>query len=262
MKKFTMVFVLLILVSLFTGCGDSATAITGTLPVVNGIVLDTLNSLGDTLVVRWTPLDSTLVEGYFLWTRTGTEGAWSLASTVETSPGVHIANSSAFYTVTAYNGDNISSDIGIPTNTRSTGLEENRTEFSGRAVGYRIDITGDSLIAGDPANSEFNQDFVVAMTMELERYVYRGSAKPDLWPGGARTAISSRGGYVAPSPDDPTAWKDSLLYGQNMFISLDSNYFCLLNQSQTIPDTLTFTDSLVIDGQIQPLRGVRVFNRN
>lgn len=260
MKKLTVVSVLLVMVSLFTGCGDSATAITGTLPVVTGIALDTLNSKGDTLIVSWTPMDSTLVEGYFLWSRQGTEGAWILASSVETSPGIHYANSAAFYTVTAFNGDNISADIGIPVNTRTVGLEENRTEFMGRAVGYKIDVTGDSLITGDPTSSEFNQDFVVAITMELERFVYNGSAKPNLWPGGSRTAISSRGGSVAPAPDDPTAWSDSILYGENMFLSLASNHYCLLCQSQTLPDTLTLTDSLVIDGQIQPLRGIRVFN--
>lgn len=243
------------------GCADSATEVTGTLPVVSGIMVDTLASRGDTIVVSWTPLDSTLVEGYFLWTRPGIEGPWTLATTSSTSPAVHIANQSAYYTVMAYNGDDTSSEIGLSDNTKTEGLQETRQVFSGRPVGFRIDTLGDSLVSGDPSSPEFNQQFVVAISFTLERFIYPGNARPEQWPGGARTKISDIGGLVAPAPDDTVRWDDSILYGGNFFLALDNQYYCLLEGSQTLPDTSGLADTLVIDGQIQPIRGVRVFNQ-
>lgn len=260
MKRMIAAAAFMTLISLYTGCGDSATAITGTLPVVNGIAVDTLNSRGDTIIVMWTPLDSTLVEGYFLWTRPGIEGPWTLAATSESSPAVHIANNAAYYTVMAYSGDNTSSEPGLSDNTKTQGLSEIREEFSGRAVGFRVDVEGDSLLSGDPSNPQFNQQFVVSMNLTLERYIFPGSAKPEQWPGGARTQISDIGGLVAPAPNDTLLWDDSILYGGSFFLQLDGNYYCMLESSQTFPDTVGMTDSLVIDGQIQPIKGVRVFN--
>lgn len=244
-----------------SGCGDSATEVAGTLPVVTGITVDTLASRGDTIVVTWAPLDSTLVEGYFLWTRPGIDGPWSLASTSSTTAAAHIANQAAYYTVMAYNGENTSSETGLSDNTKTRGLMEIRQEFAGKAVGFRIDSQGDSLISGNPFNPEFNQQFVVAMDFALIRYIYPGNARPEVWPGGARTRISDTGGLVAPAPDDTIRWDDSILYGGNFFLSMENGYYCLLDGSQTLPDTVSFTDTLVIDGQIQPIRGVRVFNR-
>ncbi len=258
MKKFLIAAV--VMAAIYTGCGDSATEVAGTLPVVTGITVDTLSSRGDTIVVMWDPVQSAEVEGYFLWNRTNLEGPWYLASTSETSPGVHIASRSGYYTVMAFSGNNTSSDTGLSDNTKTTGLSEIREAFSGRPVGFRVDIQGDSLIAGDPSDPGFNQHFVVAMDFALQRYVFPGSARPEIWPGGARTLISDRGGFVAPSPGDTLLWDDSIRYGGNFYLSLDNNYFCLMNGAQTLPDTLTMTDTLVIDGQLQPIQGVRVFN--
>ncbi len=253
-------FVSIMAVAAVSGCGDSATAIIGTLPVVTGIQVDTLASRGDTIIVTWTPLDTTAVDGYLLWTRPGIEGPWSLAATTTTTAAAHIAGHSAYYTVMAYKGDDTSSATGLTDNTRAEGLTEIREVFSGRPVGFRIDTQGDSLIAGDPSDPGFNQQFTIAMNFALERFVFPGSAKPELWPGGARTRISNSGGFVAPSPGDTLNWDDSLLYGGNFFLELDNGHYCLLDGSQTLPDTVSMTDTLVIDGQIQPIMGVRVFN--
>jgi len=261
MKKLFAAAVLITTVALYSGCGDSATEITGTLPVVTGIAVDTLNSKGDTIIVMWTPLDSTLVEGYFLWTRPGIEGPWTLASTFSSSPGVHIATHTAYYTVMAYNGTNTSSDTGFADNTKTSGLQEIREAFSGRAVGFRVDTTADSLIAGDPSDPGFNQQFVVALdVIGRQRYIYPGNADPEMWPGGARTRISDTGGFVAPSPGDTVRWDDSIVYGGNFFLELNDGFYCRLQSSQTLPDTLAMVDTLVIDGELQPINGVRVFN--
>ncbi len=42
MKKFLIAAV--VMAALYSGCGDSATEVAGTLPVVTGITVDTLNS--------------------------------------------------------------------------------------------------------------------------------------------------------------------------------------------------------------------------
>lgn len=252
---------LLGIIAMYTGCGDSATQIQGTLPVVTGIVLDTLASKGDTVTVTWTALDTTLVEGYFLWTRIGLEGHWSLASVCGRNAGSHIANQSAYYTVTAFNGENGSSDIGLAVNTKTNGITEKREVFAFRPVGFRIDMEGDSLIAGDPSSFEFSQQFVVAFDfLSAQRYIYPGNARPEMWPGGERTRISAVGGFVAPAPTDSVHWSDSIAYGGDFFLALNSGYYCKLDGSHTLPDTLTMTDSLVIDGQVQSIRGLRVFN--
>ncbi|PIE51337.1 hypothetical protein CSA37_12365 [Candidatus Fermentibacteria bacterium] len=244
-----------------SGCGDSATEITGTLPVVTGITVDTLASKGDTITVTWTGLDSTQVDGYMLWIRKGIEGPWTLAATSTTNATAHIAHYAGYYTVTAYKGDNISADTGLPANCKTESITESRMEFTGRPVGYRLDMEGDSLIAGDPADKNFMQDFVVAITPAMERFIYSGNAHPEHWPGGANTRVSVSSHMVAPDPESPE-WLDSITYGGGFYLALESKYYSHLEGFHTIPDTLTLSDSLVIDGEYQPVRGVRVFNPN
>lgn len=244
----------------FTGCGDSATEIVGTLPVVENITVDTLASKGDTIFVTWTALDSTLVDGYYLWTRSYVEGAWTLAALCEENVGVHIASQSAFYSVMAFKGTNSSSAPGISANTKTESLEDIRQVFQLKPVGFIVDLEGDSLIAGDPSSPTFAQQFVVAMDMAGERYIYPGSAHHEMWPGGERTKISSRYGFVAPAPDDSVNWRDSITYGGNFFLGLENNYYLMIKGTSTLPDTASLSDTLVLRTQIQPIRGLRVFN--
>lgn len=251
---------LLAVVALFSGCGDSATEILGTLPVVSGITVDTLASRGDTIVVSWTALDTTLVDGYFLWTRPVVEGPWFLVAETADNVASHIANCTGFYTVTAYKEDDTSSDIGLSSNTKTNQVSEIRQLFDLRPVGFRVDVTGDSIIAGDPSSLEFNQQFVVAINANGARYVYPGTFNPEAWPGGARTRISIAHSFVAPSPDDTLLWKDSISYGEDFFLALGDGHYCLLEATHTLPDTASLSDTLVIQGQLQSITGVRVFN--
>jgi hypothetical protein len=251
---------LLVTVSVFTGCGDSATEINGTLPVVTGIVVDTLASHGDTIVVTWTAMDTTLVDGYFLWTRRGVEGPWTLAALCENNAGTHIASRSVFYTVMAFKGDNTSSGVGLSANTKTVQLSEIRELFDLRPVGFRVDVAGDSIIAGNPASPEFAQQFVVAINANGARYIYPGTFNPEQWPGGARTRIARGTGFVAPSPDDSILWKDSVSYSDDFFLAMGDGHYCLLTGTHTFPDTASLTDTLVLKGQLQPITGVRVFN--
>lgn len=251
---------LLLVIAVFSACGDSATEIRGTLPIVTGISIDSIASRGDTIVVSWTALDTTLVEGYFLWTRPTMDGPWSLADVCSDNAGSHIALKSAFYTVMAFNGIDSSSDIGLSVNTKTQSVSEIRQLFELRPVGFRVDLEGDSLIAGDPVSLDFAQQFVVAINLTGERQIFPGNARPFIWPGGARTRISSMSGSVAPAPDDSVNWSDSISYGGDFFLALDGGYYCMLKGTSTIPDTTTMTDTLVIKGQVQPIMGVRVFN--
>lgn len=258
--KILIAICLLGVIALFTGCGDSATEIKGTLPIVTGVAIDTVASRGDTIIVTWTALDTTLVDGYYLWTRVNFEAPWLLASLCDGNVGVHIANQSAHYSVLAFKGTDSSSDLSLSVNTRTERISEIRELFAMSPVGFRVDITGDSLIAGDPASPEFSQDFIVAMNWLGDRYIFPGNANPELWPGGLRTKISSIGGFVAPAPNDTTLWSDSISYGGDFFLSLDNGYYCMLKGTSTFPDTATMTDTLVLKGQVQPIRGLRVFN--
>jgi len=251
---------LLVAVSVFTGCGDSATEIRGTLPVVTGITVDTLASHGDTIVVTWTAMDTTAVDGYFLWKRQGTEGTWSLVATCTNNAGVHVASRSVFYTVMAFKGDNTSSELGLSANTKTVQLAETRELFDLKPVGFRVDVAGDSLIAGNPALLEFSQQFVVAVNKNGVRYIYPGTVNPEQWPGGARTRIARGTGFVAPAPDDSVLWKDSVSYDDDFFLAMGDGHYCLLSGTHTLPDTVALTDTLVLRGQIQPVTGVRVFN--
>ncbi|MCD6588499.1 MAG: hypothetical protein J7K88_08105 [Candidatus Fermentibacteraceae bacterium] len=251
---------LLVTVSVFIGCGDSATEINGTLPVVTGITVDTLASHGDTIVVTWTAMDTTLVDGYFLWTRREVEGPWTLAALCKNNAGVHIASRSVFYTVMAFKGDDTSSGVGLSANTKTVQVSEIRELFNLRPVGFRVDVTGDSIIAGNPASPEFAQQFVVAVNVNGVRYIYPGTVNPEQWPGGARTRIARGTGFIAPSPDDSILWKDSVSYGDDFFLAVGDGHYCLLTGTHTFPDTAAFTDTLVLKGQIQPIVNVRVFN--
>jgi len=261
MKRPAATLIMLGIIALSLYCADSATEISGTLPVVTGITVDSAASSGDTVIVTWTPVDSTLIEGYYLWTRTGYENTWVLVEAVDQNAGMHIASQSAYYTVIAYNGNNTSSDTGISDNTRTEMLSEIREVFSITPVGLRIDSDGDSLISGDPGSPRFHQHFTVAINpFNATKHVYSGTARPLQWPGGAETSLSSEGGYVAPAPHDSILWEDSISYGGSFFIALDDGYYCLLEGSSIIPDTLLRSDTLIISGQIQPVRGLRVFN--
>ncbi len=260
MKKVMSILLLITGFIVFTGCGDSATEIVGTLAIVQDIAIDTLASKGDTIFVTWAAMDTTLVDGYYLWTRQYIEGAWTLAAICDKNAGSHIANQASFYSVMAFKGTNSSSEPGISANTKTVSLEDMRQMFQLKPVGFIIDLEGDSLIAGDPASPVFAQQFVVAINFAGERYIYPGSAHSEIWPGGARTKISARGGFVAPSPDDSIHWKDSISYGGNFFLSLNNNYYCMIKGTSTLPDTATMSDTLVLRTQVQPIRGVRVFN--
>ncbi len=251
---------LLGVIAVFSGCGDSATEITGTLPIVTGISIDTLTTTGDTVVVTWTALDTTLVDGYFLWTRPTIEGNWTLAMATDRNVGVHIANKSAFYGVMAFSGSDNSADMSMTVNTKTQILSEIREEFTLRPIGFRVDVDGDSLIAGDPTSPEFAQHFIVAVNWIGERYIFRGTAHPELWPGGSRTLISTSYGFLAPAPDDTVSWSDSISFGDDFFIRLDNNYYGMLKGTHTLPDTASMTDTLVIRGQIQPIMGLRLFS--
>jgi len=260
MKKVMSILLLITGFIVFTGCGDSATEIVGTLAVVQDIAIDTLASRGDTIVITWTAMDTTLVDGYYLWTRQYIDGAWTLAAICDENAGSHIANKSAFYSVMAFKGTNSSSAPGISTNTKTESLEDIRQMFQLQPVGFIVDLEGDSLISGDPVSPVFAQQFVVAMDLTGGRYIYPGTAHSDIWPGGAGTKVSSRGGFVAPSPDDSINWRDSISYGGNFFLSLDNNYYCMIRGTNTLPDTVSMSDTLVLRTQVQPIRGVRVFN--
>ncbi|MCP4648242.1 MAG: hypothetical protein GY852_11020, partial [bacterium] len=246
-NKIAFVLVLAVIV-LYTGCGDSATEIVGTLPIVSGIAVDTLVSKGDTVIVTWTALDSTLVDGYYLWARATVEGPWMLAEICEKNAGTHIANGTAFYTVMAFSGNDSSSDIGLSSNTKTNGISEIRQLFDLRPVGFRVDLEGDSIVAGDPVSPQFEQHFIVAMNIFGERQIFPGNARPDIWPGGSRTRISSMSGLVAPAPDDSVNWRDSISYGGDFFLSLDNGYYCMLKGTHTFPDTASMTDTLVLKG--------------
>ncbi len=253
--------IMLVSVTLYSSCGDSATEISGTLPVVTGITVDSVASKGDTIVVTWTALTGTQIEGYLLWSRVKIEDPWELLEVVYQNTGIHIADRSAYYTVMAFYGDNTSSDTGLSDNTRTESLSETRLPVSTEPVGFRIDLEGDSLISGNPSSPEFHQQFTVAVdSLSGERFIYPGTANP--WPGGAKTMVSSSGGYVAPAPNDSILWQDSISYGANFFLALESGYYCKLNGLEISPDTLTVPDTLIIDGQYQPIQSVRVFNQN
>ena len=255
--------IVLVFITLYSACGDSATEITGTLPVVTGITIDSISSKGDTIVVTWAALTGTQIEGYLLWTRVKPGNPWMLLDVVDQNIASHIADRSAFYTVMAFNGDDTSSDTGLSDNTRTEKLSEIRRYFSKIAVGFRIDLEGDSLISGDPTSPGFQQQFTVAVdTLGGDRYVYAGTANPRLWPGGAETSVSLSSGFVAPAPDDSTQWRDSIFYGGNFFLELDNGYYCKLNASNTDPDSLTMADTLIIGGEFQPFRNVRVFDQS
>lgn len=261
MKVFVTSIIMLVFITLYSNCADSATEISGTLPIVTGITVDSVASSGDTIVVTWTALTGTQIEGYYLWTRTGFEGLWILAEIVDENVGTHIADRSAYYTVMAYNGDDTSSDTGLSDNTRARSLSEIRQYLATRPVGFRIDLEGDSLITGDPFSPNFQQQFTVTFDpLSENKYIYPGTAYPELWPGGAETMVSSSGGFVAPAPDDSTQWQDSISYGGNFFLALENGYYCKLTGLAIHPDTLAMVDTLIIDGQVQPIRGVRVFN--
>ncbi len=263
MRIWVVSVIMLIFITLYSACGDSATEIIGTLPVVTDIEIDSTASEGDTIVVTWTALTGTQIEGYLLWTRVKPGNPWMLLDVVDQNIASHIADRSAYYTVMAFNGDDTSSDTGLSANTRTKKLSEIRQYFSSISVGFRIDLEGDSLISGDPASPGFQQQFTVAVdTLGGDRYVYAGNANPRLWPGGAETSVSLSSGFVAPPQNDTTQWRDSIYYGGNFFLALDDGYYCKLSASNTNPDTLTIADTLIIDGELQPIRNVRVFNQS
>ncbi|MCK5063889.1 MAG: hypothetical protein KAQ97_01330 [Candidatus Fermentibacteraceae bacterium] len=261
MKIIVASLIIMAFITLYTSCGDSATEITGTLPIVTGITVDSAASIGDTIVVTWTALSDTQIEGYFLWTRTESENPWILVEVADQNIGTHIADRSAFYTVMAFFGNNTSSDTGLPDNTRAELLSESRQFLTMKPVGFRVDIEGDSLIPGNPSSLDFHQQFTVAFDpLSENKYIYPGTAKPAIWPGGAGTMVSSSGGFVAPAPSDTTQWQDSISYGGNFFLALEDGYFCMLTGFAIHPDTLAMVDTLIIDGQLQTIKSVRVFN--
>lgn len=262
MRVFAASLVILVSFILLSSCGDSATEITGTLPVVTGIAIDTLGSRGDTIVVTWDSL-TTEIEGYLVWYRIKPAETWMLVDAVTGNVAAHIADRSAYYTVMAYFGDDTSMDIGLSDNTMPDELLPYAQPVGGAPRGFRIDIEGDSLVMGDPADPDFHQQFTVAYSgPSLNRFLYPGPAHREIWPGGARTTVSSTGGFVAPAPGDSILWEDSISFGGDFFLALENGYYCRLDGMIQIPDSLGTSDTLTLEGQIQPLVNVRVFKQS
>jgi hypothetical protein len=251
-----------IAITLFSGCGDSASEITGTLPVVTGIMVDSIASKGDTIVVTWNALTGTEIEGYLFWIRYDTDDPWMLVDDVTENVAVHLADRSAAYTVMAYNGNDTSFEVGVGDNTRADNLSETSQIPDAGPLGFRVDLDGDSLIVGDPASMDFHQQFIVTFDQHTGNgRIFQGNAHPDQWPGGMRTMLSTAGGFVAPSPEDTISWQDSIPFEGNCFLALETGNYCRLTCLHAAPDSLGETDTLFIDGQLQPLAHVRVFNQ-
>lgn len=247
---------------LFSGCGDSSMEITGTLPVVTGITVDSMASRGDTIVVTWDSLPGTQIDGYLFWYRIHQDEPWMLVESVVGTTGVHIATRSAYYTVMAYYGDDTSMNTGISDNTMPEELAPYSWPIGGKARGFRVDIEGDSLISGDPYDANFHQQFIVSFAgLGLNRFIFPGNAKPEMWPGGTRTTISACGGFVAPAPGDTVLWQDSIPLDSDFFLGLETGYYCKLDGGLIPADTLGSSDTLQFDGGYQPLLGVRVFEQ-
>ena len=261
MRAFAASLVILVSFILLSSCGDSATEITGTLPVVTGIAIDSIASRGDTIVVTWDEL-TTEIEGYLVWFRSIPTDPWMLVDAVIGNAAVHIADRSAYYTVMAYYGDDTSMDIGLSDNTMTDELAEYAQPSGDKPRGFRIDIEADSIIAGDPADPDFHQQFTVAFSgPSLNKFLYPGTAHQEIWPGGVRTTVSSAGGFVAPAPGDSILWQDSIPFDGDFFLALETGHYCKLDGLLIFADTLGSSDTMKLDGQIQPLMNVRVFRQ-
>ena len=262
MRALAASLIMLVSIVLVSSCGDSATEITGTLPIVTGIAIDTIASRGDTIVVTWDALTDLEIDGYFLWFRINAENPWTLANTTVENASVHIADRSAFYTVMAFHGENTSSDIGLSDNTNTIRLPEIVETTLLAPLGFRIDTDGDSLVSGDPTSPDFHQHFTVAFDkLTGERFIFPGAAHPDEWPGGRKTNVSVAHGFVAPAADDTTLWQDSILFNGDFFLLFREGRYCRLNAQEVFPDTLGHPDTLYIEGQFQPQYKLRVFNQ-
>jgi hypothetical protein len=239
-------------------CSDDPTSPTGTLPIVQNLVIIEDSCGGQTVFLSWDAVDVEDLDGYEVWYATTDPGDWGIAFNVNAPDtfGVHVPTQTGHYTVVARKGMDTSSDYSNEVNTLAI---RNYDTYQLRTDGNTGLIFGETAAStGDATSPDYHQDIYVAEADSLI-YVYAGNHDPATYPGGASTLLApnTNGTNVAPEPGS-TDWVDSVQVSNwdNIFVMLDSGYYVEFQVADTV-----YTTGFNIDAyEYQAIHTLRLFN--
>ncbi len=255
MKKYLAAAVVLAVA--IAGCSNDPSAPSGTLPNVQNLMIDTAASKGDSVVLVWDALDVE-VDGYRIYYATTVPGDWSeVASTADTT-WTHIALSTGYYELTAFQGLNTSSGFSnrVDTRAQSSILErELRVNTTSNGLVFYDEGAGWGLGCADSAG--FAQDIYIGIA-NSKIYIYSGNHNPSMYPGGHDTKLCPRGlhGYVAPGQGSSN-WVDSVQVTDFnwIFVQLDNDHYV-----EFYVDSVYTNGADLLSFEYQLIKNLRLFN--
>jgi len=263
MKKF-LLFALISAVFLMTGCvgDDPAGPDTGTLPVVTGLTIDESESSGRTIYLSWDPVTSEEIDGYYVWFKSNGTGGWETVDTTSNTSCIHEAPCAGKYVVTAYEGENTSSDNSNEEATMPNFIQATYTIWDNRAPtsaysGFRFGSTG----------GEYRY---VTSSTDFDVYCYDGGAGHDTWlysgdygtfGNGYHTDIwAELVSYAYPSPSD-SSWNHGYAAAGDIFIcELYDGYFVKMYiKSTPVHPDQSASHGIEFYYDWQPINGLYLF---
>lgn len=255
--KTTVVLAVLAAIAIALSCSDDPTSPTGTLPVVQNLVIIEDSCGGQDVFLSWDAVDVLDLDGYEVWYATTDPGDWGIAFNVNAPDtfGVHVPTQTGHYTVVARKGMDTSSDYSNEVNsiaTRNYDTYQLRTDGNSGLI-----FAETSATVGDASSENFAQDIYVAESGSL-LYVYAGNHDPVHYPGGHATLIAPvSGSNYAPEPGS-SDWVDSLIVDDwdHVFVMLEDGYYAEFQIADTV-----YTNGFDIDAfEYQSIHTLRLFN--
>ena len=229
---------------------------TGTLPVVQNLVVLEDSCRGDSVVLSWDAVDVEDLDGYDIWFARTDPGDWNPDLNTPDTTVMHVVSSTGYYQVMARKGLDTSSGYSNQVNTIA---ERIYSTYELRTDGNTGLVFGEEgATTGDASSAEFAQHIYVAEKNNL-LYVFSGTHDPENYPGGLSTLLAPRSGgsNVAPHPDSED-WIDSVQVSEwgHVFVMLDTDYYVEFR----VADTL-YTNGFDIDiYEYQTIQSLRLFN--
>ena len=239
------------------GCSNDPSAPSGSLPNVNNLRIDETASKGDSVVLLWDALDVD-VTGYNIYFATTVPGNWGQPGVTADTTWTHIATSTGYYEIKAYEGTNYSSGFSNRVNSRAAAsiLErELRTDSTTNGLLFSDNGTGWELGCADSA--DFAQDIYIGIA-NSKIYIYSGNHNPAQYPGGHDTKLCLRGthGYLAPGHGSSN-WVDSVQVTDFnwVFVQLDNDHYV-----EVYVDSVFTNGADLLSFEYQLIDYLRLFN--
>ncbi len=264
MKKFALLFACTA-VALMTGCeGDSPSGTGGDMPVVTGVTIDWDASGGADIVIGWSAV--TDAEGYKVYFSETSGGTLEEVGDVAGTTYTHTADCAGYYYVTAYNGDDSSSDYSTAVNTMPNIINDTYTiydNYSPADYHSGIFFGENGAVTGLAGSSEFDQDIYAYDEVEPSgdpdaAFFYSGDA--GVFGDGYHTEMAEATGNYGAAPETGYWTTGYIDDGDVIFALLENGNYIKIYVIDEFPDGVSAHGTGVeLAYEYQPHEGITLF---